>query len=259
MTLFQRAILGLLAAGILLIAFVITAKGTAGAAVAPPAAPAVSNITAGDPNGGIARGLVTTGAGYVKARPDMVEVSLGVTAIAETAAGAQSAIAEREARILERAAKLAIPLRDTKTATYRIDPQYSYTPGAPARITGYQAQETVIVIVRDVDAIGAALDAFVQDEGAMNTTIHFTLSDPKGPQARARDLAIADARAKAEAMAKAAGIKLGKIVAIADALLPPQSYVDRTTYSQLVKSTATQVPVSDLDVNVSVQVQFETD
>jgi uncharacterized protein YggE len=258
MSLFQRAFLGLLAAGILLIAFVITAKGTAGAAAVPPASPTISSTIAGDTNGGIARGLVTTGAGYVKARPDMVEVSLGVTAIADTAAGAQSAIADREARVLDRATKLGIPARDTKTASYHIDPQYSYQPGVPARITGYQAQETVIVIVRDVETIGAALDTFVQDEGAMNTTIRFTLSDPKAAQAQARDLAIADARAKAEAMAKAAGIRLGKIVAIADALLPPQANVDRTTYTQLVKST-TQIPVSDLDVNVSVQVQFETD
>jgi uncharacterized protein len=257
-TVFQRAQLGLLAAGILLIAFVITAKGTAGAAAVPPPGPAVSSAIAGDTNGGIARGLVTTGAGYMKARPDMVEVSLGVTAIADTAAGAQRAIADREARVLDRATKLGIPARDTKTASYRIDPQYSYQPGVPARITGYQAQETVIVIVRDVETIGAALDTFVQDEGAMNTTIHFTLSDPKAAQAQARDLAIADARAKAEAMAKAAGLRLGKIVAIADALLPPQANVDRTTYTQLVKSP-TQIPVSDLDVNVSVQVQFETE
>jgi len=76
----------------------------------------------------------------VKARPDMVEVSLGVTAIADTAAAAQSAIAEREARVLDRAAKLGIPSRDTKTASYRIDPQYSYQPGVAARLTGYQAR-----------------------------------------------------------------------------------------------------------------------
>lgn len=258
MTLFQRAFLGLLAMGILLVTFVIAAKGSAGAAIAPTAGPAISATITGDTNGGIPRGLVTTGTGYVKAHPDMVEVSLGVTAIADTAAAAQSTIAEREARVLERATTLGIPAADIKTAIYRIDPQYSYQPGVPARISGYQAQETVIVIVRDVDAIGAALDAFVQDDGAMNATIHITLSDPKAAQARARDLAIADARAKAEAMAKAAGIRLGKIAAIADSLFQLQAPVDRTTYTQLVKAP-TQVPVNDLDVNVSVQVQFETD
>lgn len=256
MTLFQRALLGLVAAIGLLLTFVVAAKGTAGAVVPPPAA--ITTTVLGDQNGGIARGLVTTGSGYVKARPDMVEVSLGVGAQADTAAGAQSAIAEREARVLQRATSLGIPVRDTKTATYRIDPQYSYQPGVPARLTGYQAQETVIVIVRDVDGLGKALDTFVQDEGAMTTTIHFTLSDPKAAQAQARDLAIADARSRAEAMATAAGIKLGKIVAIADALLPQQQSYDRTTYTQLVKAP-TQIPVSDLDVNVSVQVQFETD
>jgi uncharacterized protein YggE len=256
MSLFQRAFLGTFGASVLLLALVIAAKGTASAAIAP-AGPAIYNTIAGDTNGGIARGLVTTGAGNVKARPDMVEVSLGVTAIADTAAAAQRAIAEREARVLDRAATLGILARDTKTASYRIDPQYSYQPGVAARLAGYQAQETVIVIVRDVEAIGTALDTFVQDDGAMNTTIRFTLSDPKAAQAQARDLAIADARAKAEAMAKGAGITLGKIVAIADAVLPSQANVDRTTYTQLVKSP-TQIPVSDLDVNVSVQVQFET-
>jgi len=258
MTVFQRAFLGLVAGGILLIAFVITAKVTAVAAVAPPAGPAPSSAIAGDANGGIARGLVTTGAGYVKARPDMVEVTLGVTAIGDSAAGAQSAIADRETRVLARAAKLGVPGSDTKTASYRIDPQFSYQPGAAPRITGYQAQETIIVIVRDVESIGAALDAFVQDDGAMTTTIHFTISDPKAAQAQARDLAIADARAKAEAMARTAGITLGKMVAIADAITTAPGTVDRTTYTQLVKAP-TQIPVNDLDVNVSVLVQFETD
>jgi uncharacterized protein len=258
MSSFQRAFLSLLAGGILLIAFVIIAKGTAAAAVAPAPGPVPASAIAGDANGGIARGLVTTGAGYVKARPDMVEVTLGVTAIAESAAGAQSAIADREARVLERSATLGIPARDTKTAAYRIDPQFSYQSGAAPRITGYQAQETIIVIVRDVDHIGAALDAFVQDDGAMTTTIHFTISDPKSAQAQARDLAIADARAKAEAMAKAAGITLGKMVAIADAVTAASGTVDRTTYTQLVKAP-TQIPVNDLDINVSVLVQFETD
>ena len=256
MTVFQRTLLGLVAGGILLIALVIAAKGPAAAAVVP--APAVTTTVTGDTNGGIARGLVTTGAGYAKVRPDLVEVSLGVSAQADTAGAAQSALAEREARILDRSAKLGIPARDTKTATYRIDPQYAYQPGAAPRLSGFQAQETIIVIVRDVDAIGRVLDTFVQDDGAMTAGLRFTVADPRGAQAQARDLAVADARSKAEAMARAAGIKLRRIVAIADAVLPPQSAVDRTTFSQLVKSP-TQIPVSDLDVNVAVQVQFETE
>jgi uncharacterized protein YggE len=189
MSLFQRAFLGTFVASVLLLALVIAAKGTASAAIAP-AGPAIYNTIAGDTNGGIARGLVTTGAGNVTARPDMVEVSLGVSAIADTAAAAQRAIAEREARVLDRAATLGIPARDTKTASCRIDLQYSYQPGVAARLTDYQAPETIIVIVRDVEAIGTALDTFVQDDCAMNTTIRFTPRRPEGGAgagARSRD------------------------------------------------------------------------
>ena len=251
MTVFQRALLGALLASALVLALVLAAR-----AGGPPA---VTTTVLSDPNGGIARGLVTTGQAGVKARPDLVELGLGVTTQGDTAADAQAAAAERIARVLDRAKQLGIPERDTKTATYRIDPQYVSEQGKAPRIASYQAQETIVVLLRDVNAVGTALDTFIRDDGATTATVRFTLLDPKAPQAEARALAILDARSKAEAMARTAGLKLGRAVAIADAVAPPQAPVDRTTFSQLVKApTGTQVPVSELDVNVTVQIQFET-
>ena len=108
--------------------------------------------------------------------------------------------------------------------------------------------------------MGKALDALVDGEGTTTATVTFTLLDPKAVQASARAQAIADARTKAEAMAKTANVGLGKIVSVNDIGLAPT--VDTTTFSQLVKSAqpapvAPQLPTGELQVVVRVQVQFE--
>ena len=105
-----------------------------------------------------------------------------------------------------------------------------------------------------------AQDLLVDGEGTTTATVTFTLLDPKAVQASARAQAIADARTKAEAMAKTANVGLGKIVSVNDIGLAPT--VDTTTFSQLVKSAqpapvAPQLPTGELQVVVRVQVQFE--
>jgi uncharacterized protein YggE len=68
-------------------------------------------------------------------------------------------------------------------------------------------------------------------------------------------LAIGDARSRAQAMASAAGVKLGSVLRISDlsasGVMP--SYKD---FAPAAGSTATQVPVGQLDVQVTVEVDF---
>ena len=117
-----------------------------------------------------------------------------------------------------------------------------------------------LLSLHGTDGVGRALDTLVQGDNAATATVTFTLFDPKAVQATARAQAIGDARSKAEAMAKTAGVALGKVVSVSDVGLAPT--VDTTTYSQLVKSAAPaalppQLPMGELQVMVRVQVQFE--
>ncbi|MEK7859947.1 MAG: SIMPL domain-containing protein, partial [Chloroflexota bacterium] len=152
---------------------------------------------------------------------------------------------------------LGIAEKDTKTASYRIEPQYAYDKGEAPRITGYQAVQLVTLTLRKVDDAGKALDALVRNDGATNATIRFTLEDTKPSQAEARKLAIEDARAKAEAMARTAGVRLGKVLSISDtgSSAPPSSE-QRLAFAAPAPKADTQIPVGDLEVVVRVQVQF---
>lgn len=250
LTTFQKGVLVTLGTSGLLIALVLAARGPALAA-----SPAI-NVVA---NGQIAPGIVTTGDATVKIKPDIAILTIGAIAQGATAEDAQAAVAERVAKILSRAKALGIADKDTSNAGYHIDPQYTYGPGKSPTISGYQASQQIALTLRDVDHAGKALDTLVQGDAANNLSIRFSLEDPKTAQANARNLAIADARTKADAMASAAGVHVGRVIAVSDLASPqPQSLFSVADKAAAPTAQApTQIPVGDLDVLVHVQVQFE--
>lgn len=256
-TTFEKAVLVAIAGSAVLIALVVAAKGSTVAGVAPALGAGLTATVGGVTSGGIAPGIVTVGDATVKVKPDIAVIIVGAVAQAATAAEAQSAVAERTDRILKRAKELGIADKDTKTAGYQITPQYASRGGdQPPRITGYQATQQIVLTFRNVDGTGKALDALVQGDAANQVSIRFTLEDPKPSQAEARRLAIEDARSRADAMSKSAGVRLGKILAVTDAGSP--SPIERFALAPAAAPLGgTQVPVGDLDVVVRVQVQFE--
>lgn len=250
LTTFQKSVLVMLAASGLLVALVLAARGPALAAGSPQ----INVVT----NAQIAPGIVTTGDATVKIKPDIAIVTVGAVAQAASAQDAQSAVAERTAQILAATKALGIADKDTKSSGYNIAPQYAYGPNQPPRITGYQATQQITLTLRDVSAAGKAVDTLVQGDGANTVSVQLALDDPKPAQANARNLAVADARAKADAMANAAAVHLGRVIAVSDLASPqPQSFAVYDKATGAAPSAQTQIPVGDLDVVVHVQVQFE--
>ena len=250
---FQKAVLGTLAASALLIALILAARGPAIAATPP-------QLAIAPPGGGIAPGIVTVGDATVKVRPDIAILGVGATAQADGAAQAQVLVAQRVERILAQAKALGFADKDIKTVGYNIAPQYAYDQGKAPRITGYQATQMLQLTLRAIDDAGKALDKLVQNDGATNASISFSLDDPKKAQAEARRLAIDDARSKADAMAQTAGVRVGRILAITDGSPQPIPMpYQRFDLAQPVAAPApaTQIPAGDLQVVVHVQVQFE--
>lgn len=253
---FQKAVLATLAGSAVLIALVLVAMRPAGA-VSLGTVGFPANLQAIGGNGGIAPGVVTIGEATVKVRPDIARLAVGAVAQAATAAEAQAAVAGRIERMLAAAKALGIADKDVETASYHIEPQYAYEEkGGSPRITGYQAMQMLSLTLRKVDEAGKALDALVRNDGATNASVSFALEDPKAGQAQARKLAVEDALAKADAMARAAGASRGKVLSIGDQ--SPVPYFDKRLEFAPTAGPApdTQVPVGDLEIVVRVQVQF---
>ncbi len=216
--------------------------------VASPAAlpQSTANFTAG---------VFASGDAKVSAKPDTAFFTVGVDSLKPTAAAAQGDLATKAARLIARAKILGIADKDISTSSYSVNPNYV---GSNSTIDGYRASEQIQLKWHNVDTAGTAVDALVQSGGATNVYVGFGLANPKVAQAQARALAIADAKTKAQAMADAAGVRLGPVMRVSDV----SSYGNTPMYGAAYDARAgalsapTQLPVGELDVQVTVEVDF---
>ncbi len=196
--------------------------------------------------------ILTSGDGIVSRKPDLAVVGAAIESNGSTASAAQSDLAGKAAKLIARIKALGVPDADLNTTDYWIGPVYA--PQGQA-ITGYRATEQLAVKWHNVDTVGKALDAIVQEGGATNISVGFGLADPKPAQAEARSLAIADARSKATAMASVAGVRLGQVIQVSD-LGSASRGPNPVSYAGAALAVPTQVPVGQLEVQVTVEVDF---
>ena len=196
-------------------------------------------------------GVITSGDATVAKKPDIAFVSVGVESQASNAAAAQSDLANKAAKLIARAKALGIADKDINTSGYSVGPYYA---SGSQTISGYRAAEQLDLKWRTVDTVGKALDALVQEGGATNVSVGFGLADPKAAQAEARTLAIGDAHSRAQAMAAAAGVKLGLVLRVSDASF--SGYASSGYDIKAAAPASTQVPVGELNVTVTVEVAY---
>lgn len=163
--------------------------------------------------------ITVTGEATVQATPDMATISLGVTTVGETGAEAMAANSEALAKVIDLLKAAGIEDKDLQTQNLSLNPNWSSTglssSGAPT-ITGYTAANILSVRVRDLAKLGGVLDAAVGDGANTLNGLSFDLSQPRPAQDEARKAAAQDARARAELLATAAGVKLGRVLSISE-------------------------------------------
>ncbi|MGH6906174.1 MAG: SIMPL domain-containing protein [Geminicoccaceae bacterium] len=169
----------------------------------------------------VPRRIVVNGTGEASARPDMAVISAGVVVQADTASAALADNTRAMNAVLEQLRASGLPAEDVQTAQFSVTPIYERQrpepeTAEPPRVVGYQVSNQVMAQVRELDRLGAMLDALV---GAGANSINgpwFEIADPKQLEGEARDAAVADAIAKARRYAAAAGVKLGEVISIED-------------------------------------------
>jgi uncharacterized protein YggE len=197
-------------------------------------------------------GVLATGDATVSKKPDIAFVSAGVESQQATAVAAQTDLANKASKLISRIKSLGVPDKEITTSGYWLGPVYGPTGQS---VSGYRGSEQLRFKWHNVDSVGKALDAVVQEGDATNAGVGFGLADPKSAQAEARSAAIADAKSKAQAMAGAAGVKLGPVVRVTDLSSFSRAPM-QLNFGAADAKGATQVPVGELEVQVSVEVDF---
>lgn len=198
--------------------------------------------------------ITVTGTGTVQAPPDLATLMIGVTTQGETAAVALSANSEAVDAVIARLTASGIEARDMQTSNLSINPNWSNFDGSSTpTISGYVATNLLTVRVRNLDGLGTVLDAAVADGANTLNGLTFGLAKPEPALNDARKAAVADARAKAELLVTAAGMKLGRIMMITES----GAWTDPQPMFRDSAAGAPPVAGGELAMTANVTVQYE--
>ncbi len=195
--------------------------------------------------------IMVTGEGRIASAPDMALIHLGVTTQGDTGATALAANSAEIAKVLANLTAAGIEGRDVQTTGLSINPNWQSNSSGASSIQGYIASNTVTVRVRALDTLGALLDAAVKDGANTLNGVEFGLQTPGPVMDAARKAAVADAKARAELIAGAAGVKLGAIKSIREGGEAPMPV---PMLRMAAEASAGAVPVASGEVGTSAQV-----
>jgi uncharacterized protein YggE len=200
------------------------------------------------------RVVVVTGEATVTAVPDRAIVSAGVTNRGKTAREASDATNRAMERLLASLRDGGIAERDIRTDRLSLQPVHEDARSGGIRTIGFEASNTVRVTVRDVTKVSAVLDRVIAAGGNEISGIAFDVSERSRRLDEARAEAVQDAKRKAEVLAKAAGVGLGRAIRISE-----ESRLPRGPMMMRAAPAAVSTPVSpgEETLHATVSVTFE--
>ena len=187
-------------------------------------APAPATQPAAAPTG---RTITVVGQGEVKTKPTVAHSQVGIDVTADTVAAAMQQARGQMDAVLKALKAQGIADNDVQTSNFSINferqgPVPAKSPSgntgaATASVAGvYHVSNMVNVTIRNLDKVGAVLDAAVS-AGANNVWgVNFGIDDTSSLESQARQKAVADAKARAQALAQLNGVTLGDVVAVSE-------------------------------------------
>jgi uncharacterized protein YggE len=192
--------------------------------------------------------------GEVTRVPDLAIISAGVQTLQPTATGAIEENANRMERVRAALKRAGIADKDIQTVNFSVNVDRS-KPGQPGTNDGpvtYNVVNTANVTIRKIDQIAAVIDAAV-GAGANNIYgINLGIADSTALQNDARTKAVADARQRAEALAKAAGMKVGRVISISEGF----GAVPQPIFAADARASSSAIQTGQLQVSAQVQVVY---
>ena len=154
----------------------------------------------------------------------MATIRLGVIVERPTAKAATAAAASAMTGVVAAIRKLGIDDKDIATSMVSLGPVYDYPQNATPKIRGYQLQNIVTVTVRKLDVLSGVIDDSVAAGATSVEGISFDVADRAGAEAKAREAAVKDAKAKADTLAAGVGVRITGVASMSESVSTPIWY-----------------------------------
>jgi uncharacterized protein YggE len=202
-------------------------------------------------------GIAVTGTGTTNVTPDLAVLNLGASVTAKTVADAREQAAQSMQAVIDAVKSKGVADKDVQTTSFNISPQYNYTQDKGQEIVGYQVTNLVTVKVRNLDTVPDILDAAAQAGGndVRVNSVQFTVENPDKYLDQARTDALNNAKAHAQTLADAAGVKLGAPRSISESSNTPGP-VFMAAPAASDSGTRTPVSAGETQLTVTVSVVY---
>ncbi len=201
------------------------------------------------------RTLNVNGLGQVYLTPDIAYIYIGVHNEGATASEAVDSNKGQTTAVIDALKEAGVDEKDIRTTNFSIWPSQQYGPDGTVTGTVYMVDNTVYVIVRDLDGLGSLLDNVISAGANSINSIQFDVADKAQAVKEARAKAVEDAKTQAQELADAAGISLGDIQGI--------SFYDNSPYPVSegkggggVMTADASVPIQPGQLTISVSVSI---
>jgi len=205
-----------------------------------------------------ARTITVVGEGVVNIEPNVARTNIGVEVLrptVEEAAAENAAIVES---LLATLSELGIADADIQTSGFNVYAE-RYGAGGPVseEEVQYRVSNSVTVIIRNLDQVGAVLDAAIK-AGANNIYgVEFLLDDATAVRSTARALAVENAKATAEELAALNSVQVGKILAVSEVVGGAGGFYNNSISSfQIGMGGAERTPIQPGQLRLTMQLQL---
>jgi uncharacterized protein YggE len=202
--------------------------------------------------------IVVSATGTVEREPDQGVVTFAVETTARRAEEAARANAATMDRVLGELRTLGPMVADLRTSGYYLSPRYDRSsPADSPEPIGYTARNGIEVTLDSIAAVGRVIDIALAAGANRVSGAGFQLKDSDQAYQEALALAVADARRQAQALAAAAGGRLGPAVRVTTGSMRPDLMIERSARARMMEAVPTPVEPGTASVTANVTVEFD--
>lgn len=202
------------------------------------------------------RHITVTGVGTSTVTPDAVRFFASVSVLAKSNKEALASASKTSSAVRTALKNEGIATKDVKTSSLTVYPEYKYTQERGQELVGYRATQSFTVVVRKADTAGVVIDEVVSAGGdfiQINGVDPFLVNGAAATE-KAREAAVADARARATSYAKYLGVSLGQVIYLTEVNAPVYNFPVMAKAG--ASEDSTQIDLGETEVTVTVTVRW---
>jgi len=201
--------------------------------------------------------LTVNGTGVCEAAPEQATLDVGVTTHAAISSAAQETNAAQTRAVLDALKELGLAPGDIQTGNYSFYPTYGDNRNETRQINGYTVHNSVTVKIRNLEMVGAVIDTALKNGANNINSLEFGLRERKNLRRTAIKQAVADARDKAEIIAKELGLKIKGIKSISENVGAPMNLRNGNRLLAMAKAESdTAIEAGTMTLTADVHIEY---